>query len=45
MKADILAMEILRNRGAFDHTTLPFSRQELRDLSAFLGTRNHNLPR
>ena len=28
-----LAMETLRDRGAFDHTTLPFSRRELRDLS------------
>ena len=45
LKADISAVDTLQDRGVFDHTTLPFSTQELRDLSAFLGTRTHHLPR
>jgi mono/diheme cytochrome c family protein len=45
MKAEIQSMDTPRDRGAFDHTTLPFSRQELRDLSAFLGAQNPGLTR
>jgi mono/diheme cytochrome c family protein len=45
MKADISAVDTPQDHGVFDHTTLPYSPQELRDLSAFLGTRSHNLPR
>ena len=35
-KADIAAVTV-PGEGVYDHTTLPFSSQELRDVSAFLG--------